>query len=167
MHPLVRLVGVVALVGVLGGLCVHYDAASPAHSPYPETEDLATDYGRYVGEDTLLFGTVQRVDAAADRATMRVDSDEGSFGLTVHGFAERVRPGGVVQVYGTLREGRAIDASTVAVVNPAGGSKGYKYAASAVGALLVLGVFFRRWRVDWRSMTFEVRSDEREVRADG
>ncbi|QLH81513.1 hypothetical protein [Halosimplex pelagicum] len=167
MHPLVRLVGVVALLGVLGGLCVHYDATAPTHSPYPETEALATDYGSHVGEDTLLFGTVRRVDAAADRATIRVDSDEGTFEMTVHGFTERVRPGGVVQVYGTLGEGRIVDASTVAVVNPAGGSKGYKYAASAVGALLVVGLFLRRWRVDWRSLTFEVRADDREVRADG
>lgn len=159
MHPLVRLVGVLALLGVLGGLCVHYDRAAPTHTPYPETAALATDYGAHVGEDTLLFGTVQRVDAAADRAAIRVDSDEGAFEMAVNGFAERVEPGGVVQVYGSLRAGRTIDASTVEVVNPAGASKGYKYAVSAVGALLALASFFRRWRVDRESLSFEVRAD--------
>ncbi|WP_436911207.1 hypothetical protein [Halosimplex marinum] len=167
MHPLVRLVGVVALLGVLGGLCVHYDAVAPTHSPYPETDDLATDYDAHVGERTLLFGTVQRFEPDADRATIRVDSGEGAFEMTVHGFTERVRPGGFVQAYGTLREGRTIDASAVAVVNPAGGSAGYKYAVSAVGALLVLALFFRHWRVDRASLTFEVRADEWEVGRDG
>ncbi|WP_436929429.1 hypothetical protein [Halosimplex halobium] len=167
MHPLVRLVGVVALLGVLGGVCVHYDAVAPTQSPYPEPEELATGYDAHVGERTLLFGTVRRVDAGADRATVRVDSAEGPFEMTVTGFAERVRPGGVVQVYGTLQADRAIDASAVAVVNPAGASKGYKYAVSAVGALLALAAFFRRWRVDRESLTFEVRADEREVSRDG
>jgi hypothetical protein len=167
VHPLVRFLGVVALLGVLGGLCVHYDAAEPAHSPYPMPEALATDYDAHVGERALLFGTVQRVDAGTDRATVRVDSDEGTFEMTVHGFTERVRLGGVVQVYGTLREGQTIDASTVAVVNPAGGSEGYKYAVSAVGALLVLALFFRHWRVDRGSLTFEVRADAREGGQDG
>ncbi|WP_135364621.1 hypothetical protein [Halosimplex halophilum] len=167
MHPLVRLAGVVALLGVLGGLCVHYDAVAPSQSPYPEPEELVTDYDAHVGERTLLFGTVRRVDAGADRATVRVDSAAGRFEMTVTGFAERVRPGGVVQVYGTLRADRTIDASAVAVVNPAGGSKGYKYAVSAVGALFAVALFLRRWRVDRGSLAFEARADEREVSRDG
>ena len=158
MHPLVRLVGVVALLGLLGGLCVQLDRPTPGASPYPETERLVADYGDYVGAETLLFGTVEGVDASAERATIRVDSDAGSFEMTVSGFTERVEPGGFVQVYGTLREGRVIDATRVAVVNPAGGSTSYKYAVSAVGALLALAAFVRHWRVDPGS-GFEVRSD--------
>lgn len=159
MHPLVRLAAVVALLGLVAALCVHYPATAPGHSPYPETEALAVDYDAHVGEEMLLFGTVERVDANADRATIRVDSSEGAFEVTVRGFAERVAPGGFVQVHGTLRAGQVVDASTVAVVNPDGGSNGYKYAASAVGALLALAAFFRHWRVDGESLAFEVRPD--------
>jgi len=46
---------------------------------------------------------------------------------------------------------------TVRVVNPAGSSEAYKYAVSAVGAVLVLALFFKYWRVDHRTLTFEVR----------
>lgn len=159
MHPLVRLAGVVALLGVLGGLSVHYADDSVDHSPYPVNEDLATDYGTYVGEETRLFGTVKRVDEGARRATIRVDSEEGPFEITVEGFDASVRPGGVVQVYGTLREDRVVEAANVEVVNPAGGSKTYKYAVSAVGAVLVLALFFSHWRFDPDAVAFEVRSD--------
>jgi len=50
-----------------------------------------------------------------------------------------------------------VDAETVRVVNPAGASETYKYAVSAVGALLVVALFFRYWRVDIETLTFEVR----------
>ena len=158
MHPLVRLFGVVVLLAAVGGLCVHYDATFDDNAPYPSTEDLATDYGNYVGEETLVFGDVERVNADADRATIRVDSDEGDFELVVERFVERVRPGGVVQVYGTLEADYTMSAMNVAVVNPVGASKAYKYAVSVVGAVLVLAVFFRRWRVDTESLAFELRS---------
>jgi len=158
VHSLVRVAGVVVLLAAVGGLCVHYDATFDDNAPYPPTDDLATEYENYVGEETLVFGDVDRVDADAERATVRVDSDEGEFELLVRGFTERVQPGGVVQVYGTLEADYTISATNVAVVNPAGGSKAYKYAVSVVGAVLVLALFFRRWRVDTESLAFELRS---------
>jgi hypothetical protein len=45
------------------------------------------------------------------------------------------------------------------VVNPSGSSLVYKYGTSLVGAALVLVVFFRYWRVDWGSLSLEVRED--------
>ncbi|WP_436926785.1 hypothetical protein [Halosimplex amylolyticum] len=160
MHPLVRVVGAVALLGAVVGLGVHYDATEGEHDPYPESETLATDYGAHVGEEAFVSGTVERVDAGADRATISVDSDEGDVRMTVEGFTERVQPGGVVQVHGTLEADRTIDAANVAVVNPAGGSKRYKYAVSAVGAVLVLVVFFGEWRVDTETLAFETRAKD-------
>jgi len=158
--------GVVVLLAAVGGLCVHYDATFDDNAPYPSTDDLATDYEHYVGEETLVFGDVERVDAEAERATVRVDSDEGEFELVVESFTERPQPGGVVQVYGTLEANYTMVATNVAVVNPAGVSKAYKYAVSVVGSVLVLVLFFRHWRVDTEGLAFELRSGG-DAEADG
>ena len=159
MHPLVRALGVVVLLGALGGLCIHYATTASNHHPYPTQDELATDYDASIGEDVRLFATVKRVDDGSERATVRVDSSEGSFQMTVDRFDARVQPGGVVQVYGTLQADREITAQTVAVVNPAGASKAYKYGVSVVGALLVLAVFFRSWEFEADALAFEVRRD--------
>jgi hypothetical protein len=79
--------------------------------------------------------------------------------LTVREFDANVEPGGVVQVLGRLEPGRAMTPDAVAVVNPSGSSLVYKYSTSLVGAALVLVVLFRHWRVDWRSLSLEVRED--------
>lgn len=165
MRPLVRAVAIVLLVGVVFGLGVHYEATDDDRLPYPESEALATDYGAHVGETTLVFGTVRTFDNATGTVPIDVESDEGSFTLAVHGFdsalgsGESVQPGGTVQVYGQLGSNRTIDASEVAVVNRSGSSTTYKYAVSAVGAVLVLALFFSRWRVDRDALALEVRED--------
>lgn len=159
MRLAVRVLGVVVLLGAVTGLCLHYGANEERADPYPKNEALATDYDAHVGEDTLVFGTVRDIDRDANTATVEVDSDVGPFDMTVTGFSGSVQPGGVVQVYGVLRPERTIDATNVAVVNPAGSSNLYKYAVSAVGAVLVLALFFRQWRFDPDGLAFEVRDD--------
>ncbi|MFC7197221.1 hypothetical protein ACFQL4_25575 [Halosimplex aquaticum] len=76
-----------------------------------------------------------------------------------------------MQIHGTLQTGHTIAAANVEVVNPAGGSKLYKYAVSSVGAVLVLALFFRRWRFDPEALAFETRakaaSPEGGMRTDG
>ncbi|MFB6139697.1 MAG: hypothetical protein ABEJ26_04600 [Halosimplex sp.] len=166
MHPVWRAVGVVALLAAVAGLCVHYGATAEDHHPYPTTDDLATNYDAYVGEDVRLFGTVESVDDAADRGAIRVESGEGDFRMTVREFDARVRPGGVVQVYGRLEADRTIAATSVAVVNPADGSKTYKYVVSAVGAALAVVLFFRHWRVDPSALAFEPKTDRPASSAD-
>lgn len=164
MHLAVRLVAAVVLVGLLLGLCVQYDSAYDENSPYPPTDELATNYDDYVGEETLLFGTVRDIEVAGNatppnRATIEVDSSEGTFEMTVREFRGDVKPGGVVQVYGTLQSDRTIEATNVEVVNPAGSSNLYKYAVSAIGAILVVALFFRRWQFNADTLAFEVRDD--------
>lgn len=151
----VAVAGVLVAGVLLAG--VYYDAAEDRHDPYPEEERLATDYLSHVGQQALLFGTVERVDADRETATITVESDEGPFRLTVRAFDARVEPGGTVQVYGELRPDRTVAAERVVVVNPTGGSAAVKYAVSAVGAALVVAVFLRHWRVDLRTLTVEAR----------
>lgn len=154
-----RLLFGAVVVCLLGGLFVHYGTVADEYSPYPTTDELDANYGAHVGETVLLFGDVVSVSETDDRATVRVSTSTGSFEMSVTRFRERVRPGGVVQVYGVLQSDRTVEATNVEVVNPAGSSKLYKYAASVVGALLVLVVFFREWRPDLDGYAFEVRSD--------
>lgn len=136
---------------------VHYDSIEDRHWPYPDSDALATDYDRHIGEKTVLFGSVQAVDRSSNTARMSVEHDEGRVQMTVRDFDVAVRTGGVVQVLGTLEQDQTIRADRVAVVNPSGLSELYKYAVSLVGAALVLVVFFRHWRVNTAEYSFEAR----------
>jgi hypothetical protein len=154
MHVLGRLLGVVLLGGVLLASGIYYESVEPHHWPYPDEDQLAADDGEYTGERVLLFGTVERVDPGDRTARNAVEADEETFTATVQRFDAAVEPGGVVQVYGTVRPNRAVLADRVRVVNPTGRSNRYKYAVSAIGALVVLIAFCRRWKIDRESLAF-------------
>jgi hypothetical protein len=100
---------------------------------------------------------VRAVDRSADAARLEVESDAGPLIVEVTGFEAAVTAGGTAQVVGTFRGDGTVAAETVRIVNPAGASKLYKYLTSAVGALLVLGLFLRHWRVNIRELHFERR----------
>lgn len=162
LTALSRVVLIVVLAGLVFGMGMHAGTERPyeqQHWPYPDGDDIAADYDRFVGSETLLWGTVQRVDQSSRTAAIRLTTDDGPIELTVTGFDAAVEPGGVVQVYGTLRSGGTVDAANIVVVNPAGSSAIVKYAVSAVGALLVLVAFFRRWRPDTGQWAFVPRGD--------
>lgn len=148
-----------ALIGLLvlatAGLGVYADATGDDRWPYPTADALGSGYDDHTGEQALLFGTVESVDA--DTAQIRVEYDEGSFQMTVQNFDASVQSGGTVQVYGTLAPDRTIDAERVAVVNPAGSSLLFKYGISVVAVILFLLVFFRYWRIDWGTYSLEAR----------
>lgn len=153
----VRVAMAVLLVAVLFGTSVHYKVAEPDHDPYPQEEKLATDYDAHIGEQALLFGTVQSVED--DRLLVQVESDAGPFEMTVSNATARVQPGGVVQVYGTLGPEQVIQPERTEVVNASSGSDTYKYGVSAAGALLVAILFVRYWTIDTDEWAFEVRAD--------
>lgn len=157
MTRLRRVLLAVVLVGLVFAMGVHYGSAEEEYWPYPDADQLAGEYDRHVGERALLFGTVESVSSGT--AQLSVESATGSFPLTVQGFDADVEPGGTVQVLGRLEPDRTMTADVVAVVNPSGASLVYKYGTSLVGAALVLVVFFRYWRVDWGSLSLEVRED--------
>lgn len=152
-----RAVLVVLVLGLVLGMGVHYDSQYSSQWPYPDHDALATEYDQHVGSDALVFGTVRSVDDGTAR--IEVDHTDGTVEMTVDDFEAAVRPGGVVQVYGTLERDRTITAGNVVVVNPAGSSTLFKYAVSLVGAALVTVLFFREWHVDVDELAFEVRDD--------
>jgi hypothetical protein len=157
MRPGVRVLGIVLLGLLLVGMGSHYDANYDDHWPYPTGDALESDYGTHVGEQTFLFGTVRTVDRGNETVEILVRTDQGHLLLTVSGVSRDVQPGGVLQVYGTVRPDAHLTADNVIVVNPAGSSKAFKYAVSLVGALLVVVLFFRHWRVDRDDIGFEVK----------
>jgi hypothetical protein len=149
----VVLIALLSLGVVASG--VHYADNHDQQWPYPTGDDIAADYTEHLGEKTLLFGTVRTVNS--ETATVVVSHSDGSVKLTVEDFEASVRPGGTVQVFGTLQPDQRVVAETLVVVNPAESSKSYKYALSAVGAGVVLLSFFREWQVNTETLRFEVR----------
>lgn len=133
---------------------VHYDAAIGRHSPYPSDEQLATEYGEHIGEQTLVFGDVNSIDRANETMSITVDSDEGPVTLRVTGETPPVRPGGVIQVFGTLHENHEIKASNTVVVERETTSRASKILLSVAGALLALIAFFGHWRINWETVSF-------------
>lgn len=159
MNAPARALLILVAIGLVVGMGIHYETQSEQHWPYPTGDDLAADYDQQVGQEIFIFGAVTSIDRAADRGTIRVQYDGGQLGMTVRGFDADVRPGGTVQVVGTIEPDHTIDASTIRVVNPAGSSLLFKYGVSLVGALLVTVLFLRDWRIDLRRLAFEVRDD--------
>lgn len=157
MNQLQRVGIAVVLLGILFGAFVHYSAGYNDHRSYVENERLVTEYEDHVGEETLLFGTVRSVENST--LLIAVNSEAGSFNMTVPETRTSVDEGGVIQVYGTLKPDHTIQSENVVVVNSAGSSNLYKYGVSAVGALLVIVLFFRHWTIDTDEWCFEVRAD--------
>lgn len=140
------------------GLCVAGEATYEDRWPYPTAESVVADYDQHVGQRTLLFGSVERVDGST--ATVRIDGSDGAYlDLTVANVEASVEPGGAVQVTGTLQPGHHLRADDVVVINASPGAKLWKYAASLVGLLVFLGLFFRHWRVNPRALAVEGRDD--------
>lgn len=152
-HLIVALV----LLGVAVASGVHYDAMYDQTWPYPTEDELQDDYERYVGEQSLLFGDVKSINRSTHRATIDVETDSGTLTLNVEGIAAQVEPGGVVQVYGTIKPEHTIDASNIVVVEASPGNRLYKFAVSGVGAVLILAAFLRYWWINRASLTFETR----------
>ena len=150
----------IALVGVFlvltFGLCIHWGATDNRTWPSSaDAETIAENPAAYDGERVLLFGTVQSVDADANRATM---VSGGVLELEVRDFEKNVEPGGIVQVYGELDQKSSVQyAENTVVVNNSAGAEQYKLAVSAIAVLLAAGLFLWYWRIDWWNLSFEVR----------
>lgn len=157
LHAADRVLVALLLVAGVFGLGTHYSTHRSDHWEYPNDRELAEQPGEHAGERVFVQGDVVSVDAAAATGQVRLTYGGEGATFTVNGFDADVQPGGVVQVYGEFQADGVVAAETVRVVNPAGASEAYKYAVSAVATLLVVILFFRYWRVDLRTLTFEVR----------
>lgn len=93
----------IVLVGLLGGLCVHYGATHDAAWPYLTGDRLAADHDGWDGETVLLFGKVMGINETTLRMRIKTDAEAVARPVTdVSTVTDRVVPGGVLQVYGEL-----------------------------------------------------------------
>lgn len=148
--------GILLVAGIVA-LGSYYEATEAARSTYPTAAELDADYGQHVGEDALLFGTVESRDGAT--TTIHVTDDEHEFTVRVDGLDAPVETGGVVMVYGTLGPEYTMTARGSTVVNPGANTNLKKYAISAAAALVFLAVFFRYWWLDVRTLTLRRRQE--------
>lgn len=155
MRVWVRVAVVIGLSLILGGLFVHAAVTAEQRSPYPDAEDLSSEYDSYIGQQLMVFGTV--TETSESGMEIRAESDGTSITLTVTGTTAAVEPGGVVQVYGTLEPDQRITAERIEVVNSSRWAEFYKYGASAIGAFGFLLLFVRYWRLNRDTWTLEAR----------
>lgn len=142
--------GVLALaVCLLAFHLAGFAAAFGGSAAYPHTGEIAAAYDERVGESVHLWGRV--VAADADGFVLRA----GALRLRVH-TATPVDAGDYVQVYGTLRPDRELDARRVISRSP--GERRYTYAVSALSLPVVAAAFLRHWRPNVVELAFVARS---------
>ncbi|NGM69541.1 DNA-binding protein [Natronolimnobius sp. AArcel1] len=163
-----RLMVAVVLIVILGGLVVHHGITHDEHWPHPTGDELQEDYDAFVGEQVLLFGTVEERDSNSETTLVRVtdSADNVAADLEVDGIDDSVEPGGFVQVYGILEADRTMDADQAVVVDESAGATMYKHVTSVLGIGLAIAAFFRYWRPSRSTLGFEAReSSQSEGRA--
>lgn len=159
-----RLVAVAALLAALFALAVRFGAATAHPAPelgfYPGEDQLARDYGAYVGQRVQVSGTVVRVDpvvvAAEYETWVGGRYRTGVLRLTVANYGGSVAPGDTLQIFGTAGPDRTIRArSTVAVP---GANFRYMYGVSFLAGLWVLARLVRGWTVSWTDLAVRPRT---------
>lgn len=157
MRPVIRFGLIVLLLGGLVGLAVHYDATYDDQWPYPPAEAVAENPPAYEGAQLLFIGRVESVDTERATLVYRPD-DDLPFTLTATEVDATVSAGGTVHIYGPIEDdGSTHRAERVVVVNEDVSDRNYKLVTSVIGVLLTVGLFFRYWRPEPRSIAFEER----------
>lgn len=154
-----RLLGLIILLVATTGLCVQYAKADLWSQP--KIEDISTNPATIDGEKTLLFGKVLAVND--DYGIIKIAN--GPIKLTVENVPPSVitsvKPGGSIQVYGTLREeSEVIVADEIVIDFRHRADRIYVYAASIFGGLIAAGYFLYHWRVDWHGLRFTSRGSK-------
>lgn len=142
----------VCLSGVVA-LGVHFDSGGPKW-PYPGVQTVGQNYESTVGQEVFLYGTVLQKSPDDSQFRVQVTYPGGAYELTVDGDTTDAAAGGLVQVYGTLHEGRTVAADGVVVVNRTPASHRYKLAVSGLAAVLLTGLFFKHWWISVEEFGF-------------
>lgn len=157
MRQVTRGVLVCLLVGGVFALGVYHDVASDEHQRYPLVSDVAADFDAYAGQEMTLGGTVVESTPSADAVRMRVvygtDSGREQFTVRATGIEQPPQNGADYRVYGTLHPDHRIAVERGIVVNSSPHAELIKFGTSGLGALLILAVFFRSWRIDLQTVS--------------
>jgi hypothetical protein len=153
VNPVLRVVLVVGLVCGQCGLLVWFAGVGYEGNPYPGGEELADDYGAYLGEDVVVYGQV----ADTDPLVIEYEDDGRIVEFRVTDVETTVEEGAYIEVYATARSGRVLVAID-AVRYPERGHW-YAYGISALAALLTGARLIRDWTVDRRTFGLVRRDD--------
>jgi hypothetical protein len=152
------------LFAVLAVLLFWYGVPTPPDpqlGQVPTADHLATDADAYVGQPVQVTGTVVGTDPVVVETGYEHWSEDryrtGTLEITVTGLATDATPGQTLQVYGTLRDGRTIDATNSSVRSA--GSRTFMYGISALAGVWVLARLVRGWTVDWDTLAIEQRPE--------
>ncbi|WP_092734206.1 hypothetical protein [Halopenitus persicus] len=156
-HQMRRDIGILVLLALLCGLLVWAGTVKPdpTENRYPETDDLLTDYDRYVGQCTQIGGTVVSTDPVIIELSNEIDTRH----ITVRGVHRDVTADESLVVFGRVRPNSVIDAGGVITREP--WEQWYMYAVSVIGGLWVLGRLLNRWQFNRRTWTVEPRETPR------
>lgn len=149
-----RILLVVLLLGGLFGLIVWYGSLTqnPAVGAYPNTEALATDYQRYLGDPVTVGGEV----IATSPVTIAAEyGNDENIRLTITGLTIPVTEGHHLRVYGVARSDNTIQSINAFTVPPTG--LWYTWTISFVGGVWVLDRIIRDWEVDAETWTLHRR----------
>jgi hypothetical protein len=144
-----RVAAAVVLLAAVAGACVHYGTLVDDERPYPTGDEVAGAYDAYVGQEVYLWTDVTEVTESG------VAVETKHLSLYVTRPVPGAEAGDVLQVYGTLRPGHEVAAERVVLSER--GNRQWMFAVSGVAGVLALASLFRRWRVDWRTLTLEPR----------
>ena len=144
-----RLILGVILFSVILGFGIYYNSEFERHKEYPSIGDAVLDPSKYIGKKVVIWS--HRVVDIGDN-TFTIEVTDQRFTVT---NASKVDVGDRVEVLGTLEPGYRITAEKIIV------SKEWKYyfifVRSIVAIPLVLFLFFRNWKFDFKRFEFRGR----------
>jgi hypothetical protein len=141
--PVAGLTASAVLLLLLAALSVGFSGGVRDADVTRDSDQLASEYDRYLGQAVHFWGRVRSVDPL-------VVSSKGTR-LTVIGGQPNAAPGDVVQVYGLAEADRRIVAERIVVSDRTGRQR--MFAVSLLAPVLALLIAWRRWTVrttDWR-----------------
>lgn len=143
----------IALLGVLAGLCVWYGTLGPDPSAwvFPRNAQVLGDVASYAGERVVLTGQVVSVDPVV----LSLAGADEPVRLRLDGVGRPLTPGTEVRVFGVVESPGTL--RTLGLVTYRPGGLGYAVVASLLGGLLALGRLFRDWRIDREDWGLEPR----------
>ncbi|WP_254535977.1 hypothetical protein [Halomarina litorea] len=158
-----RLLALAVLCSTLAALTIWFGALQPAPElgAYPTEDDLGADYPTHVGDPAQVSGTVVATDPVVLVAEYEAYTGDGyrtgDLRLTVRDLETPTATGDHLQVFGTVRPDRTIDA-TDAVAVPDRNFL-YTYLVSFVAGCWVLARLARGWTVEWSTLAVRPRDD--------
>lgn len=147
-----RLVGVVFLLVILGGLCVGFGVQQSVvrDTSFPGTEDLAYDYDGHVGRIAYVGGQVIDTNPVVIEAEYDYyaagEQHTGVLRLTIHDVPKPVKEGQILRTYAVVRPNNELVARNNLVIPQ--WHYWYMYAVSAVAGVWVLGRLIRGLGID-------------------